>query len=232
MGGLLRPAALIRPGTGSAELAQRLGARTVAELPEALPGRWEEDLAAIEPALVAARAAVDEGCRLLVAEQCTVAMTTLPALVAATGPHPPLKVAWLDAHPDFNTPATSPSGFLGGMPLAHACGVWGSGGGVSPDSVYLAGVRDVDPGEAELVAAHGVRSGLPEEGPVFVHLDLDVLREDLMPADYPAPGGWSWDDLDAALAALPEVVGIEVVGCAPGRAERVAELPLLHFFLA
>lgn len=223
MGGLLRPAALIRPGTGSAELAQLLGARTVAELPEALPGRWAEDLEAIAPALGAARAAVDEGCRLLVAEQCTVAMATLPDLVAL---HPGLRVAWLDAHPDFNTPETSPSGFLGGMPLAHACGVWGEGGGVDPAAVHLVGIRDVDPGEAELVARHGLRTGLPESdppAPVFVHLDLDVLDNGLMPADYPAPGGWDFDELDAALAALPELVGIEVVGCAPGHADRVAD---------
>lgn len=220
MGGLLRPAALTRPGTGTAELGQLLSARTVAELPEALPGRWEEDLEAIGPALTAARAAVDEGCRLLVAEQCTVAIATLPDLVLA---HPGLQIAWFDAHPDFNTPGTSASGFLGGMPLAHACGVWGEGGGVDPASVHLVGIRDVDPGEAELVARHGLRTGLPEEGPVFVHLDLDVLDNELMPADYPAPGGWDWDELDAALAALPDLVGIEVVGCAPGRAERVAD---------
>ena len=220
MGRLLRPAALTRPGTGTAELAQLLGARTVAELPESLPGRWEEDLATLEPALAAARAAIDEGCRLLVADQCTVAMATLPELALA---HPGLQVAWLDAHPDFNTPATSASGFLGGMPLAHACRVWGEGGGLDPGAVHLVGIRDVDPGEAELVERHGLRTGLPERGPVFVHLDLDVLDNELMPADYPAPGGWTWDELDAALAALPELVGIEVTGCAPGRAERVAE---------
>lgn len=224
MGGLLRPAALTRPGTGTAELAQRLGAHVVAELPEALPGRWEHDLEAIGPALAAARAAVDEGCRLLLADQCTIAIATLPALAQA---HPGLRVAWVDAHPDFNTPETSPSGFLGGMPLAHACGVWPGGEAdrpvVDPAAVHLVGIRDVDPGEAELVAQHGVRAGLPEDAPVFVHLDLDVLDNELMPADYSAPGGWTWEELDAALAALPDLVGIEVCGCAPGHAERVAD---------
>ena len=36
-------------------------------------------------------------------------------------------VEWLDAHPDFNDPETTQSGFLGGMCLAAACGAWDAG---------------------------------------------------------------------------------------------------------
>ena len=47
------------------------------------------------------------------------ALATLPP-PCATAPTPTW--LWLDAHADYNTPATTVSGYLGGMPLAGACG--------------------------------------------------------------------------------------------------------------
>ena len=225
MGDLVRehpPVALLDGDEGTRELAELLGAPVLAEGAFPRVGRWEEDLAASAPLLAAARGAVQHGHRVLVAGSCDLAMATLPALAAA---HPGLRVAWLDAHPDFNTPASSESGFLGGMPLAHACGLWGDEvtEPLDPRRVHLLGVRDIDDGERRLLDAHGVREEPPAEGPVFVHLDLDVLDPALMPAPFAVPGGWTWDELAAALASLPDVVGIEVTGCAAGRAERVAE---------
>jgi arginase/N-omega-hydroxy-L-arginine amidinohydrolase len=182
--------------------------------------------------LLSAREAVDRGERVLVAASCDLAIATLPATARR---HPGVRVAWLDAHPDFNTPETSGSGFLGGMPLAAACGVWAHPAHplldppVDPGCVHVVGARDIDEGEQGLLERHGVSMEPPAAGPVWVHLDLDVLRNDVMHAAFPAPGGWSWDDLSAALAALPDVVGIEVTGCAAGHAEHVAEIvvPLL-----
>ena len=55
-------------------------------------------------------------------------MTTLPTVLRHV---PEARVVWLDAHGDFNTPATTPSGFLGGMCLAAACGRWDAGLGDS-----------------------------------------------------------------------------------------------------
>jgi arginase family enzyme len=94
---------------------------------------------------------------------------------------------------------------------------------VDPERVHLVGVRDVDEGERRLVEGHLLHETPPDTGPVFVHLDLDVLDPSVMPAAYAVPGGMSWEDLEAALAALPDLVGIEVTGCAPGHAERVAQ---------
>ena len=54
---------------------------------------------------------------------CSVCITTLPARRCAA--RPDARVLWLDAHGDFNTPDTTPSGFLGGMCLAGACGLLG-----------------------------------------------------------------------------------------------------------
>jgi arginase len=213
-----------RDGTAEAarELGELLGARMVGAVEPPRVARWEEDLPAARPMLEAACAAVEDGARVLVAGQCNLAMATLPAVAER---HPRLRVAWFDAHPDFNTPGTSGSGFLGGMPLAAACGLWDAGfeGTLDPTRVHLIGVRDIDPGEQGNVDEHGVRFGPPDEGPVFVHLDLDVLDPSLMPAEFGVPGGWTWEQLDAALAALPDVVGIEVTGCAPGHARRVAD---------
>lgn len=77
----------------------------------------------------------------------------------------PLFVLWLDAHADFNTPDTSPSGNLHGMPLAALCGepglagVFGSGAPearLSPDRLHLFGIRSVDRGERALLKRRGI----------------------------------------------------------------------------
>jgi arginase len=152
-------------------------------------------------------------------------------------------VLWLDAHGDFNSPDTTPSGFLGGMCLAAACGVWqsGLGDGLDPARVVMCGVRDVDPGERVLLETRGV--GLVERPgdladhlrglPVYVHLDLDVLDPSVMPARFPAAGGLSDGGLRtllAEVAAAVELIGLEITAFpAPERARRVATIvePLL-----
>jgi arginase len=76
----------------------------------------------------------------------------------------PLFVLWLDAHADFNTPATSPSGNVHGMPLAALCGEAGFPPlfaepvppPLSPASVHLFGLRSIDAGERALVASRRV----------------------------------------------------------------------------
>jgi arginase family enzyme len=167
-------------------------------------------------------------------------MTTLPALLRH---RPDAWVLWLDAHGDFNSPETTPSGFLGGMCLAAACGVWdsGLGAGLDPARVVMCGVRDVDAGERVLLETRGV--GLVERPgdladhlrglPVFVHLDLDVLDPSVMPATFPAPGGLSDGGLRTLLAEVgeaAELIGVEITAFpAPERAKRVATIvePLL-----
>ena len=69
-----------------------------------------------------------------------------------------LFVLWLDAHPDFNTPATSLSGNLHGMPLAFLCGEPGFEGilpvplnPIDPSKLFLLGIRSVDAGEDEII---------------------------------------------------------------------------------
>lgn len=76
-----------------------------------------------------------------------------------------LGVLWVDAHTDMNTPDSSPSGNIHGMPLATLLGVGakelvsisGDGPALRPGHVVVFGARDVDPKEAEIVRRLGVR---------------------------------------------------------------------------
>jgi arginase len=77
----------------------------------------------------------------------------------------PAGVLWIDAHGDLNTPETSPSGNIHGMPLAGLLGLGapqlvnlGRPGAKLPvGDVVLVGVRDLDPPERELLRRHDVR---------------------------------------------------------------------------
>jgi arginase family enzyme len=181
-----------------------------------------------------------------VAGNCSVALTTL----AAVHRHrPDARVLWLDAHGDFNTPETTQSRFLGGMPLSGAVGVWDAGLGAEPfppEGVVMAGVRDLDPLERQLLEDSPVTvvgAGLDtlvavqnalDRGAVYVHLDVDVLDPEHMPAQFPAPGGLRPDklyDLLEAVADECEIVGVEVTALTdPEYAGTVASVlaPLLE----
>ncbi|HET7922054.1 MAG TPA: arginase, partial [Gammaproteobacteria bacterium] len=76
-----------------------------------------------------------------------------------------LGVLWVDAHTDMNTPESSPSGNIHGMPLATLLGngpeelvsICGNGPALRPENVVVFGARDVDRTEAEIVKRMGVR---------------------------------------------------------------------------
>lgn len=76
----------------------------------------------------------------------------------------PLFVLWLDAHADFNTLETSPSGNVHGMPLAALCGepgfpdlfAPGERPPLNPDHLHLFGLRSIDAGERALVTKRNV----------------------------------------------------------------------------
>jgi len=76
----------------------------------------------------------------------------------------PLRVLWLDAHTDFNTQALTPSGNLHGMPVACLCGqgpealtmLSGQRPALHPDWIRQIGIRSVDDGEKQLIAAAGI----------------------------------------------------------------------------
>jgi arginase len=214
----------VGPGVGplAALLAERLG--VAAEV-------FEPDVAAIRATLDAA-----EGFPVVVSSECSIALATLPWLAAR---HPDAWVLWLDAHGDFNTPDISPSGYTAGMAAAGGTGQWDAG--VAPtlpaERLVFAGVRDVDPGERDLLDASGavVAASLDAaadalgDAPVFVHLDCDVV--DGYPSAFPTPGGPSADDVATLLnrvAREHEVVGVTIASVA-GAPDLPADLvePLL-----
>jgi len=182
-----------------------------------------EAAAALEQALTAGQAA------LTLASDCSLALATLPALAAA---RPDAQVLWLDAHCDYDTPETTTIGFLGCMSLAGATGAWDAGMGrppLPPGRVVLCGVRgaldDFDGGGRAAVDDSPVRMVPPSAeagaavlgelgaGPVYVHLDPDVLDPSENPVPYARPGGLSTAqvlDLLRAIRARGPVVGVEL----------------------
>jgi arginase len=151
---------------------------------------------------------------LVLSGNCNAAVGTLAGLGPEAG------AVWFDAHGDFNTPDTSPSGYFDGMALAMATGrCWRTlaasvpGFFPVPDrNVVLVGARDLDPGERELLlqsqvawvnaAAFRVDGPVPFEAAlttlasrvrrVYVHIDLDVHDPTEAPANtYAAADGLS-----------------------------------------
>jgi arginase len=223
-------------GAGAQALAERLGGRVIGEPSTGRPRDWSEDLPVARPVLEAAAAeitaALDQAeLPVLTASDCSICIATLPTVAARV---PDVRVLWIDAHGDFNSSDTTPSGFLGGMCLAAACGRWDAGWPetIDPRTVHFLGVRDLDPGEREDVDAAGVQTGVPAEGPVYVHLDCDGLDPSVMPVQFPVPGGLGLDEVRETLAALAadgRLVGIEVTALEdPAHAEPVAALLPIH----
>jgi arginase len=160
---------------------------------------------------------------------------TIPILAGLqnAGIHPML--IWLDAHGDFNTPETTPSGFLGGMPLAMITGRGDLGlnrqvgmSTLADDEVVLSDARDLDPGERELVEGSKIRhikdvgrllyETLPA-GPIYVHFDSDIISSDDAPAfHYPVKGGPSAQKMTDVLAHLGrsgQVIAASMTAWAP-----------------
>lgn len=89
--------------------------------------------------------------------------------------HKNIGVVWIDAHADFNTDETTPSGNIHGMILASLAGLGNSSltnvGGWSPkvhtESIVIVGARDLDTGEKELLRTHSIH--------VFTMSDIDQL---------------------------------------------------------
>ena len=155
---------------------------------------------------------------LIIGGDCLVALGAVSGLLDP----PNTAVAWIDAHGDFNTPETTISGYLGGMPLG--CMV---GRGLAelreqcklitpvPErNVALIGVRDLDAAEERLlqessvalvrgpelerdrVALDRVLHGIGSLPQLYLHVDIDVLDPVEAPGvDYPVAGGLRLDEV-------------------------------------
>jgi arginase len=136
-----------------------------------------------------------------------------------------LKLLWVDAHADFNVPATSPTGNLHGMALAHANGAAELAGlgsqpcvPVAAQDVLVFGARDIDAGERLRLDRHGVPTLSPSGfGALFgwlsridparhhlhVSLDVDAFDPSVAPGvGTPVTGGLSLADGRKAMRAI------------------------------
>jgi arginase len=138
---------------------------------------------------------------------------------------------WIDAHADLNTPETSPSGNVHGMPVAALLGqgdprftrVWGGGEVVRPSDVVFVGLRAVDPAERAWIRRAGIaaytmsdidRRGmaavateavarLAHVDRIHVSFDADVLDPDLAPGvGTPVPGGLAYREAHLLMEIL------------------------------
>jgi arginase len=166
----------------------------------------------------------------------SIAMGTVAGLVDALGD---VGVLWIDAHGDINTPTTTPSGNIHGMPVAAMLGrapiatrlAWADRP-LRPDRVVLFGTRTLDPGERALIRELGIRMFTMSEidqigvlaavreaisllsGPGGIHVSLDMDAIDPLEAPgvgTPWPGGLTYREAHLAMELLAATGNVSAI---------------------
>lgn len=156
--------------------------------------------------------------------------TSLGTIWALTAMGHDFDIVWMDAHGDFNSMETSPSGNPHGMVLAMAAGLFPEIAPkmVSPQRLKLWGVRDLDPGERALLDREQVEVLDPEQvrhewdriiqqlkPHVFLSFDIDSVDPAYAPGTMtPVPGGFHRHealDLVAAIARQRKLLAVDLV---------------------
>lgn len=187
---------------------------------------------------------------LVLAGDDTATVGVMSGLERAHGANSRIGLVWLDAHGDFNTPETSYSGILAGMPVAILAGLagplWrGSAGLIAPiptDRIVIAGVRDLDEKEESLLHSTDVTMLMAEESTtgsafhdairhlqgetdlIYLHIDLDVLDPSFVPSSStPSRNGLTIGQA-ATMVRIVVTTGkaacVSVAGLNPGAGER------------
>jgi len=166
---------------------------------------------------------------LMTGGDCTHTTGVLGGLQDAHGPAVRVGLVWFDAHGDFNTPKTSLSGMLGGMPVAVCAGLahprWRERSHiVAPlptDRILLVDVRNLDLPEEQLIRATEVVVAAPAPGfpgedleesvadlagrcdMLYLHIDADILDESFVPNHGTRePNGPNMEQVQAAVEAV------------------------------
>lgn len=201
--------------------------------------------------LVAAACRQGHGALVLAGDD-TAAIGVVSGLQQAAGAGARIGVVWIDAHGDFNTPETSFSGILAGMPVAILAGLagplWREAAGlaapVPTDRIILAGTRELDDKERELLSSTEVRVVPAGElrgddrfagvirwlagrcDLLYLHVDLDVLDPRFVPsASTPSADGLTIEELVAVMGmvlATGKVAATAVSSLNPGAGSRGA----------
>jgi arginase len=187
---------------------------------------------------------------LVLAGDDTAAVGVVAGLQQADGAGAALGVVWIDAHGDFNTPETSFSGILAGMPVAILAGLagplWREAAGleapIPTERIVLVGTRDLDDKERDLIGSTDARivptGEVRADGrlsgvitwlsnrchQLYLHVDLDVLDPRFVPsASTPAANGLTVDELVSAMSAVlatGKVTAVTISSLNPGAASR------------
>ena len=202
-------------------------------------------IAIVRDRLIAELALVD-GPAITIGGDCSVELGAIPRVADRDA-----AIVWFDAHPDLNTPESSPSHAFTGMILRTLLGE-GPAALVpaepfDPARVVLAGARSFDPGEDAFVAERGIRAIAADEvspesviaaveatgaATVYVHIDLDVLDPaDISGLGAPEPFGVRAtvlvETIKALVARFP-LAGAGITEFAPASPEdAVEDLPTI-----
>lgn len=213
------------------------------QMPERLRGPDEPRnlgsiCAAIADAVAAGRRAGQAV--LVTGGDCTHSVGVFAGLQQAHGPTARIGLVWLDAHGDFNTPHTTLSGMLGGMPVAVCAGLayprWREPAGIQAplptDRILFVDVRNLDPPEEQLIRATEAvivaAPGMPgaDLAPavadlaarvdlLYLHIDTDILDVSLVPnhgtAEPDGPGMAQVAEAIAIVMATGKVAATAVV---------------------
>ena len=167
---------------------------------------------------------------LMTGGDCTHCTGVLGGLQDVNGPDARIGLVWFDAHGDFNTPNTTLSGMLGGMPVAVSAGLayphWREGSHIAApvptDRIVMVDVRNLDPEEEQLIQATDIIIAAPAPGfpgedlgtavadlaarcdMLYLHIDADILDESYVPNHGTRePNG---TDMEQVLAAIDTVM--------------------------
>lgn len=231
-----------------------IGGVSVAELDaDALePGRTAVNighLGARTSELVAAARERGSGVLVLAGDD-TASIGVVAGMQAAGGAGERIGIVWIDAHGDFNTPETSYSGILAGMPVAILAGLagplWREAAGllapIPTDRILLAGARELDEKEETLLQSTEVRlvrdAQLRDKSTfndavrrlasrcqsLVLHVDLDVLDPRFVPsASTPSPNGLTVEELIGILRNVLQTGKVAVIALSslnPGAGNR------------
>jgi arginase len=169
-------------------------------------------------ALIVEQAVREGGMPIVLGGDHSIAMGTLAGLTRARAEPP--GVVWIDAHADINTPTSSSTGNVHGMPLYFAL----ANGFAKSDQTVQIGLRDVDPNEKRLLREFGVRtitmSDVDKRGmmhvmeealaiagaqdrPIHVSFDMDAIDPSEAPGTgTPVKGGLSYREAHLVMEML------------------------------
>jgi arginase len=171
--------------------------------------------------------------------ECSIVVGTLAGFRSKIKGKP--GVVWIDAHGDFNTAETTPSGFIGGMCLALACGrgpklnatIESSEPLITEENVVHMASRALDPMESDAMSSSPMKiysaATLRKDGItltadlaaqslsercdwIICHLDADSLDPGIMPAvNYPEQGGLTLEEVKAIVGATQRTGKLKVL---------------------